>query len=46
MALTYLFISHDIDAVNRICDRIAVMYLGNIVEILPNINSGTLHPYT
>ncbi|MDR2433928.1 MAG: ABC transporter ATP-binding protein [Treponema sp.] len=46
LSLTYLFISHDIAAVNSICDRIAVMYLGNIVEILPNINSGALHPYT
>ncbi|MDR1987052.1 MAG: ABC transporter ATP-binding protein [Treponema sp.] len=46
LSLTYLFISHDIAAVNRICDRIAVMYLGNLVEILPNINSSALHPYT
>jgi peptide/nickel transport system ATP-binding protein/oligopeptide transport system ATP-binding protein len=45
-SLTYLFISHDIAAVNRICDRTAVMYLGNIVEILSDVNSGALHPYT
>jgi peptide/nickel transport system ATP-binding protein/oligopeptide transport system ATP-binding protein len=45
-SLTYLFISHDIAVVNRICDRTAVMYLGNVVEILPNIRSGALHPYT
>ncbi|MDR0722149.1 MAG: ABC transporter ATP-binding protein [Treponema sp.] len=45
-SLTYLFISHDIAAVNRICDRTAVMYLGNIVEILPSVTSGAVHPYT
>lgn len=43
---TYLFISHDISAVNAVCDRVAVMYLGNIVEILPQVNSEALHPYT
>jgi peptide/nickel transport system ATP-binding protein/oligopeptide transport system ATP-binding protein len=45
-ALTYLFISHDIAAVNSICGRVAVMYLGNIVEIIPQINKNVLHPYT
>ncbi|MDR2176961.1 MAG: ABC transporter ATP-binding protein [Treponema sp.] len=45
-SLTYLFISHDIAAVKRICDRIAVMYLGNILEILEDMDSGALHPYT
>ncbi|WP_126305577.1 oligopeptide/dipeptide ABC transporter ATP-binding protein [Methylomusa anaerophila] len=44
--LTYLFISHDIAAVNKICDRVIVMYLGNIVEIIPNINDKVQHPYT
>ena len=44
--LTYLFISHDIAAVNKICDRVIVMYLGNIVEIIPNINDQVQHPYT
>ncbi len=44
--LTYLFISHDIAAVNKICDRVIVMYLGNIVEIIPSINDQAQHPYT
>ncbi|AKB31892.1 Oligopeptide transport ATP-binding protein OppF [Methanosarcina siciliae HI350] len=44
--LTYLFISHDIAAVNKICDRVVVMYLGNIVEVIPNINNNAQHPYT
>jgi peptide/nickel transport system ATP-binding protein/oligopeptide transport system ATP-binding protein len=46
LSLTYLFISHDIASVNRICDRTAVMYLGNVVEILPGVSSGAIHPYT
>lgn len=44
--LTYLFISHDLSAVNKICDRVAVMYLGNIVEIIPHMNDQVRHPYT
>lgn len=44
--LTYLFISHDIAAVNKICDRVVVMYLGNIVEIIANINDKVQHPYS
>lgn len=48
LALTYLFISHDLRLVRWLCDRIAVMYLGRIVEIGP---AATLweqpsHPYT
>ncbi|ACV61461.1 oligopeptide/dipeptide ABC transporter, ATPase subunit [Desulfofarcimen acetoxidans DSM 771] len=44
--LTYLFISHDISAVNKICDRVVVMYLGNIMEIISGINDKVQHPYT
>ena len=46
--LTYLFISHDLNAVGHICDRIAVMYLGKIVEVGPATDIFTipLHPYT
>ena len=43
---TYLFISHDMAAVKAVCDRIMVMYLGNILEILPSADAETLHPYT
>lgn len=44
--LTYLFISHDISAVNKLCGRVVVMYLGNVVEIIPSINDQVQHPYT
>lgn len=46
--LTYLFISHDLSAVKFISDRIAVMYLGDIIELSSSeeIFSGSMHPYT
>jgi oligopeptide/dipeptide ABC transporter ATP-binding protein len=46
--LTYLFISHDLKVIKFISDRIAVMYLGRIMELASNreLHSHALHPYT
>lgn len=46
--LTYLFISHDLSVVKHVCDRIAVMYLGQIVEMGTKdaVFKSALHPYT
>ncbi|MBE5965880.1 MAG: ATP-binding cassette domain-containing protein [Lachnospiraceae bacterium] len=46
--LTYLFIAHDLNIVKYISDRIAVMYLGNIVELATSkdLYENTLHPYS
>ncbi len=48
LELTYLYITHDLATAKYICDRIAIMYLGKIVEMGPlrEIYGNPLHPYT
>lgn len=48
LGVTYVFISHDLAAVQQVSSRVAVMYLGKVVEIAPTaeFQSGALHPYS
>ncbi len=48
LGLTYLFIAHDLSMVKHICDRVAVMYAGNVVELAESeeLYSNPIHPYT
>jgi peptide/nickel transport system ATP-binding protein len=48
LGLTYLFISHDLSIVQHMADRVAVLYLGHLMELAPkkSLFSNPLHPYT
>jgi len=46
--LSYLYISHDLSVIRYFCDRLAVMYIGKIVEYAPKreLFNNPMHPYT
>ncbi|HCU50528.1 MAG TPA: dipeptide/oligopeptide/nickel ABC transporter ATP-binding protein, partial [Micromonosporaceae bacterium] len=48
LGLSYLFVSHDLSVVRHVADRVAVMYLGRIVEVAPTdaLFNRAAHPYT
>jgi peptide/nickel transport system ATP-binding protein len=48
LGLTLLFISHDLDVVQYLCDRVVVLYLGRVMEIAPTADlfATPIHPYT
>ncbi|RZL55001.1 MAG: ABC transporter ATP-binding protein [Variovorax sp.] len=48
LSLTMLFISHDLDVVEYLCDRVVVLYLGKVMEVAPTaaLFARPLHPYT
>jgi oligopeptide transport system ATP-binding protein len=48
LGLTYLFVAHDLSVVRQVSDRIAVMYLGKLVELGPaeQVSTAPVHPYT
>ncbi|MDO4168002.1 MAG: ABC transporter ATP-binding protein [Eubacteriales bacterium] len=48
LGISIIFISHDLNVVQQICDRIAVLYLGQIVEVgsVEEVYNHTMHPYT
>ena len=48
LGLTYLFVAHDLSVVKHVCDRVAVMYVGQIVELAPTeaLFNAPKHPYT
>lgn len=45
LGLTYLFISHDLSLVRYFCERVVVMYMGRVVEVLPQARYTPHHPY-
>jgi oligopeptide/dipeptide ABC transporter ATP-binding protein len=48
LGITYIFIGHDLGVIRYVCDRVAVMYMGKIIELTSSVElfSHPLHPYT